>query len=138
MFTTEISPFQAQRHLESFVRAAAPPIFTFLAPLLHGPVVTGTQGPGTGEPRAAARAAITAGLAAELHMTKGGMLTKGMKSLTVASGMKLDVTRAIGSTTSGIGAMPWVQRMSDPRATGFGMDRWYGGLHHPGDGYQQL
>ena len=97
---------ESKRHFESFVRAAAPPIFTFVAPFDHGPVVTGTQGPGTGAPRAAALAATTAGFAAELHRAKGGMFTKGMKSFTVASGMKLEVTRAMGRTTMGMGATP--------------------------------
>jgi hypothetical protein len=47
------------------------------APTTHGAAVAGMQGIGVRAPMAAAVAAATVGLASELHMPKGRMLTIG-------------------------------------------------------------
>jgi hypothetical protein len=57
------------------------------APTTHGAVVAGTQGIGVRAPMAAAVAAATVGLASELHMPKGMMLTSGALSIMFAAGV---------------------------------------------------
>lgn len=55
-------------------------------PGAHGVEVTGIQGIGVSTPRAAAVAAATVGLARELHIPKGEMLTSGLLSKIFATG----------------------------------------------------
>ena len=52
-------------------------MFTVGEPGAHGAGITGKQGMGVSTPRAAAVALATVGLAKELHMPKGGILTMG-------------------------------------------------------------
>lgn len=56
------------------------------APATQGAGVTGMQGMGVRTPRAADVADATAGLAIELHIPNGMMLTMGMLSLMLAAG----------------------------------------------------
>jgi hypothetical protein len=56
------------------------------APGTQGSGVFGTHGMGVRTPNAAAVAAATSGLAGDMHMPNGMMLTKGMLSMMLASG----------------------------------------------------
>jgi hypothetical protein len=85
VIVTEITPAQVHMHFEELLRPGAPPTNTVGIPGAQG-AVTGTHGPGTGAPKAAARAAMTAGLAGELHIPKGTMFTNGLLSRMLAIG----------------------------------------------------
>lgn len=74
-------------------------------PGTHGADVTGTQGIGVSAPKAAAVAAATVGLAIELHIPNGRILTSGLLSIILAIGMA-DMTRFIGRTINVLGAAP--------------------------------
>jgi hypothetical protein len=50
-------------------------------PGIHGPTKAGTQGAGVGTPKAAAVAAITAGLEGDMHIPKDETFTPVAKSL---------------------------------------------------------
>ena len=67
--------------------------------------MAGVQGIGVKTPRAAAVAEATAGLAIELHIPNGAILTKGLLSIMLAIGIAV-VVRLTGSTFSMPGAMP--------------------------------
>lgn len=56
------------------------------APANQGAGITGMQGMGVNTPRAAAVAAATDGLAIEVHIANGVILTMGMQSLILAAG----------------------------------------------------
>ena len=71
-------PPQAQTSLDVLFRAGWLPTRTVGEPGIQGLVVLGTQGWGVKTPIAAAVAAATWGLAMELHMPKGMMLTMGL------------------------------------------------------------
>src|SRR5262249_45762590 len=72
-----MTPPQLQISLEESFRAGMLPMRTVGAPMIHGPVVTGTHGIGVRTPSAAAVALATVGFASELHMPNGGTLTIG-------------------------------------------------------------
>jgi len=80
--------------------------FTVAQPGLHGEVVLGTQGAAVGVPKAAAVAAITAGFALALHITKVGTFTIGLWSMVVAAGWLQTLTFFTGSTVSTAGPVP--------------------------------
>ena len=83
----EIVPPHVHWHVSEFSRAAYWPIFTFDEPGDHGLVVTGVQGCGVSTPMAAEVAAATCGLDSDMHMPNVGMLTIGLKSMTVPTSM---------------------------------------------------
>jgi hypothetical protein len=64
------------------------------------------QGIGVSTPRAAAVAAATVGLAIDVHIPKGMILTIGIWSMIFASGTMLVITLLVGNTTSELGATP--------------------------------
>jgi hypothetical protein len=80
-------------------------------------VVTGTQGIGVRTPDAAVVAEATVGLATQLHMPKGKMLTMGLLSMMFAAGILLVRTQLVGSTTNLLGAAPKVQFKVAPQQT---------------------
>ena len=118
VMVTEMTPDQVQLHLQELVSAGAPPTIIFREPGVQGATIAGTHGPGTWAPRAAARAAMTAGLVAELHMPNPGMLMKGLLSMMLAAGWLPLMTRCRGRTVRGAGAMPKLHCRSDPFVTG--------------------
>jgi len=92
-------------HLELLLSAGKFPINTVGEPGTHGAVVTGTQGIGVNTPNAAAVALATVGLASELHIPKGRMLTIGLLSIIVAAGRPV-ITLLLGNTVNTLGATP--------------------------------
>jgi len=74
-------------------------------PGAQGVTVTGIQGMGVRAPRAADVAEATVGLAIELHIPKGRMLTKGTKSMMLAAGVGT-MSRFCGRTVRALGAAP--------------------------------
>ena len=86
--------------MESLVRAGIPLISTVGAPGTQGATMAGTQGTGT------PRAAMTSGLAGELHNPKVAMFSSGTKSMMVATGVGAVTIAPSGMTTSGTGTFP--------------------------------
>ncbi len=72
-----ITPPQLQRHLESLFKAGILAISTVGAPGSHGAIVIGMHGCGVSTPSAAAVAAATSGLASDMHVPNGAILTNG-------------------------------------------------------------
>lgn len=101
-----ITPAQIQTHLLELFNAGWESSSTVGEPGAHGAGTTGTQGIGVSTPSAAAVAAATVGLARELHMPKGGMLTIGRWSMMLAARTPAAIVRWIGSTFSVEGATP--------------------------------
>src|SRR3974390_1170518 len=71
--------------------------------------VTGTQGMGVRTPSAAAVAPATVGLASDMHIPNGGILTTGAAASMLPAGLPSTSTRDVGRTTSELGAAPNVQ-----------------------------
>src|ERR1700733_14288304 len=99
------------------------PSKTVGAPATHGAGVAGMQGMGVSTPRAAAVAAATVGLAIDVHIPKGMILTIGIWSMMFASGTMLVITLLVGSTTSELGANPKLHCIIAPIQTCRGMIR---------------
>src|ERR1700733_7161707 len=99
------------------------PSNTVGAPAIHGAGVAGMQGIGVSTPRAAAVAAATVGLAGDVHIPKGMILTIGTWSMMFASGTMLVITLLTGNTTSELGAMPKLHCIIAPMQTCRGMIR---------------
>jgi hypothetical protein len=76
---------------------------TFVAPGVHGDVVTGTQGAGVKAPSLAAVAAATVGLDIVPHMPNVGMLTMGANAWMLAAGVSHVTGVPMGTTASGTG-----------------------------------
>jgi hypothetical protein len=76
---------------------------TFVAPGVHGDVVTGTQGAGVKAPSLAAVAAATVGFDMVPHMPKVGMLTIGANAWMFAAGVSQVTGVPMGTTVSGVG-----------------------------------
>src|SRR5215211_4363566 len=93
-------------HIDESVSAGAVPQMTVGEPGAHGATGTGMHGIGVSTPSAAAVAAATIGLASEVHIPNGRMLTSGRLSMMVASGGPPASVRFVGSTFSVDGAMP--------------------------------
>ena len=93
-------PERTHSQIESLVSAGMPLIRTVGAPGAHGATMAGTHG--TGAPRAA----MTAGLAGELHAPKVAIFSSGTKSIMVAAGVGAVTNAPSGTTTSGTGALP--------------------------------
>lgn len=91
------------------------------APGTHGATVAGMQGIGVRTPMAAAVAAATIGFAGDMHMPNGMILTRGMLSMMLASGISSVSTMFVGRTTSELGAMPIVHIRVAPMQTCIGI-----------------
>lgn len=76
---------------------------TFVAPGVHGDVVTGTQGAGLNTPSLAAVAAATTGLDIVPHIPNVGMLTMGANAWMLAAGVSQVTGVPMGMTASGTG-----------------------------------
>lgn len=76
---------------------------TFIAPGVHGAVVTGMQGAGLNTPSLAAVAAATVGLDIVPHIPNVGMLTMGANAWMLAAGVSQVTGVPIGITASGTG-----------------------------------
>jgi hypothetical protein len=100
-----MTPPKLHMHLEELFSAGMLATSTVGDPGAHGAAVTGVQGIGVSAPRAAAVAEATAGLAMELHIPNGAILTNGLLSIILAIGMAV-IVRLIGSTLSMPGARP--------------------------------
>ena len=100
-----ICPVHWQLQVESLVRSCLPCSDAAVEPGAHGAVTTGTHGCGVSTPCAAEVAAATCGFARVWHMPNGGMFDIGRKSITVATGLLLDVV-APGWSTSCDGEVP--------------------------------
>jgi hypothetical protein len=114
-----IKPPQAQLHMEVLLRAGIPPIMQVAEPGAQG-IVTGIQGMGVRTPSAAAVAAATVGLAIDMHIPNGGMLTMGAQSMIVAAGVPA-LVRLVGRTFNVEGAMPKVHIIIAPVVTSWGI-----------------
>src|SRR5437868_3727793 len=119
-----ITPPQAHVQMEVLLRAGIPPISTVGEPGVQG-AVTGMQGMGVNTPSAAAVAAATVGLAIDMHIPKGGMLTMGAQSMIVAAGAPA-IVRLTGSTFKVEGAMPNGHIIMAPVVTSCGIRRGSG------------
>jgi hypothetical protein len=82
------------------------PINTVGEPGAQGETVLGIQGMGVKTPIAAAVAAATCGLAREVHIPKGNILTMGLLSIMVAAGWFEVSTLLVGNTMNVLGAAP--------------------------------
>jgi hypothetical protein len=76
---------------------------TFVAPGVHGDVVTGTHGAGVKAPSLAAVAAATVGFDIVPHIPNVGMLTIGAKAWMLAAGVSQVTGVPVGTTVSGTG-----------------------------------
>src|SRR6202046_4001584 len=99
------------------------PNSTVGAPATQGAGVAGMQGMGVSTPRAAAVAAATVGLAIDVHIPKGMILTIGIWSMMFASGTMFVITLLVGNTTSELGATPKLHCIIAPIQTCRGMIR---------------
>lgn len=92
------------------------------APGTHGATVMGMHGIGVNTPMAAAVAAATIGLAGDMHIANGMMLTIGIKSMMLAAGISpVQRTMFVGRTTSELGAIPMVHIIIAPMQTCIGI-----------------
>jgi hypothetical protein len=104
-------------HLDVLFNAGILPTSTVGEPGTHGAATTGTQGIGVSAPKAAAVAEATVGLAIELHIPKGRILTIGLLSIMLAIGMEV-ITRLTGNTIKVLGAAPKLHvREAPPHTT---------------------
>lgn len=104
----EIVPAKAHMHLLVLFSAGILAIVTVGEPGVQGAGVTGVQGIGVKTPKAAAVAAATAGLAGDLHIPKGKILTKGLLSIILAAGLFSASVLFCGRTINELGANPIV------------------------------
>jgi hypothetical protein len=93
---------------------------TLVEPGVHGAVVIGRHGCGVRTPEAADVAAATWGLAIDMHIPKGAMLTFGFMSWTLAADAESPSTAFVGSTESCDGALPIEHARVAPFTTSFG------------------
>ena len=104
-------------HLELASRAGKLRTRTVGDPGIQG-VVTGMQGIGVSTPSAAAVAAITIGLAGDMHMPNVGIFAIGTQSIIFAACGPCPIT--VGTkTTSGVGAIPCEHFSNEPMFTNF-------------------
>jgi len=114
---TDICPPQLHISLHVSVKAGILPTFTVGEPGVHGEGVTGTQGWGVKTPIAADVAAATVGLDKVLHTPKGMMLTVGLLSIMVPTGLLPAITLFCGVMTRPLGAAPKVHVSCAPIVT---------------------
>lgn len=100
-----MTPPQLHIHFDETFKAGIFATRTVGEPGAHGAAVTGIHGIGVSAPKAAAVAAATIGLAMELHIPNGKMLTIGLLSIIFAIGIAV-ITRFAGSTFNMLGAAP--------------------------------
>lgn len=112
-----ITPPQAHISCDLESKAGTWPKVAVGQPGAHGARVIGMQGMGVKTPIAAAVAAATVGLAGEVHIPNGVMLAIAWKSMMVAAGCLLVLTRLVGSTISAAGASPKVHCNEAPLQT---------------------
>lgn len=112
-----------QFKVEASLSAGILPISTVGQPGAQGAGVIGRQGMGVSTPNAAAVAALTIGLAIELHMAKGGILRNGMLSIILAAGMVAS-TRLLGRTIMVEGAAPKLHCIMAPLQTRLPIDEY--------------
>jgi hypothetical protein len=112
----EMTPPQLHMHLEELFRAGIFATNTVGDPGTQGAAVTGMQGIGVSTPSAAAVAAATIGLAGELHIPKGIILTIGLLSIMLAIGIVVS-TRFAGKTINVPGAAPKLHCKAAPPQT---------------------
>ena len=86
-------------------------------PGVQGDVVAGMHGCGVNTPNAAAVAAATCGFAGLMHMPNEEMFAIGLKSMIVAAGCDITVTRVTGRTVSGDGVVPIAHLIIAPLPT---------------------
>ena len=101
-----MTPPHVHMHFETLSKAGIFPIRTVGAPGVHGAGVTGMHGIGVSTPKAAEVAEATVGLARDVHMPNGRMLTIGMLSMMFAAGGPPELVRLTGRTHNGVGAAP--------------------------------
>lgn len=114
-----MTPPQAHMQVEVLFKAGMAPIMQVGEPGVQG-AVTGMQGIGVRTPSAAAVAAATVGLAIDMHIANGGILTIGAQSMIVAAGAPAMVL-FVGSTFRVEGAMPKVHIIMAPVVTSWGI-----------------
>ena len=103
-------------HVDVLLSAGIPPIMQVADPGAQGAEVAGMQGIGVNTPNAAAVADATIGLAMDMHMPKGGILTIGAKSMMLAAGA-VAIVLLVGSTERTEGATPKVHVIIAPAVT---------------------
>ena len=102
-----ITPPNEQLHIDALLSAGLPPIITVGEPGDHGAAVMGVHGIGVSTPSASAVAPATAGLAIDMHIPNGKMLTNGLLSMMLAAGLFSIITGGpVGTTISVPGAAP--------------------------------
>jgi hypothetical protein len=111
-----ITPAHVHINLDVLFSAGLLAIRTVIEPGVHGAGITGTQGIGVNTPDAAAVADATDGFARDEHMPKGLILTIGLLSKILASGVRV-FTRLIGRTVSKLGATPKLHLSVAPEHT---------------------
>jgi len=100
-----MTPSQVHISLEVLFKAGIPPMRKRGDPGAQGASVTGTQGCGVKIPKAADVAEATWGLAIELHIPKGIILTMGTWSMMLAAGVGT-ISRFCGRTVRTLGVKP--------------------------------
>ena len=93
-------------------------VSTWGLPGAQGATVFGIQGMGVSTPQAAEVAEATVGLASERHIPKVGMLTIGLLSMMLATGIPL-IIELRGVTASGAGVIPMLHFIMAPIHTVF-------------------
>jgi hypothetical protein len=112
-----ITPPQMHMSWETLSSVGMLPSITVGAPGTQGAGVIGTQGMGVNTPMAAAVAEATSGLAGDMHIAKGMILTIGTWSMMLASGTSPVNTSFTGRTTNELGAIPNVHCIIAPMQT---------------------
>ena len=93
-------------------------VSTCALPGAQGATVLGMQGMGVSTPQAADVAEATDGLASDRHIPKVGMLTMGLLSMTLATGIP-PIMEVRGSTARGAGVIPMLHFIIAPMHTVF-------------------
>ena len=93
-------------------------VSTWGLPGVQGARVDGMQGIGVNTPQAAEVAEATVGLASERHIPKVGMLTIGLLSMMLATGIPF-IIELRGATASGAGVIPMLHFIMAPIHTVF-------------------
>lgn len=112
-----MTPAQVQVHRLQWVSAGMFFTLTNGAPGDHGEAVAGMQGMGVSTPIAVAVADATIGFAGEVHMPKGRIFLKGVKSKIVAAGIFCAVDSLSGMTSKLEGAKPKLHFNMAPETT---------------------
>ena len=103
---TLITPPYAHMQIDDSVSAGWLAIMVVIAPGIHGAVVAGVQVPGVSTPSAADVCAAVIGLVSDVHNPNGAMLSIGLLSMMLATGIPSTITRFSGSTFNVDGMSP--------------------------------